>query len=472
MSPDYLRYNDEYKYHSEALLNDKYEIYNDTVRKQATPAWVVEDMVALLPDDAFTLESKYLDLYSKSGIFLEVIRNRLMINKEHIEKFPDPKERFDYITNNQLYALVWDGDKDFGRNQLYLTCMAVLDNMKSFINIKPFYHDGRHIKDENGKLKFKEALHSEEYFKDMKFDVVVGNPPYNNDKYLDFVTVGHRLASKYSLWITPAKWQAKGGDKNEKFRQTIVPYMSKIVYYPDTFEIFDIREQEGITYYIIDNQTHTDKSIAVKCKANTSYNSNEIRNNVLYTLYGSNISSIMYKVKSQKYLDEIIGAKQSEYVSNTESGHTQGKYALYIGNKTDSYVDDADLRTKIDIDKYKITTSVMPVDVGFDKNGQMFGLSKTYIVPPNAVPKGSFPVLMKFDTLQESESFQSYCNCKLVRFLYLIGICGKTIAEEFWRYVPNQDKWDRIFTDNELYNKYGLEQHEIEIINSLIKDRN
>lgn len=28
----------------------------------------------------------------------------------------------------------------------------------------------------------------------MDFDVVVGNPPYNNDMYLDFVMIGHELA--------------------------------------------------------------------------------------------------------------------------------------------------------------------------------------------------------------------------------------------------------------------------------------
>ena len=65
----------------------------------------------------------------------------------------------------------------------------------------------------------------------MKFDVVIGNPPYNNDLYIDFVTCGHQIANKYSLWITPAKWQAKGGDKNEQFRQNIVPYIKDVVYY-------------------------------------------------------------------------------------------------------------------------------------------------------------------------------------------------------------------------------------------------
>lgn len=47
----------------------------------------------------------------------------------------------------------------------------------------------------------------------MKFDVVIGNPPYNNDLYLDFVQLGHQLSSNYVCMITPAKWQAKGGGR-------------------------------------------------------------------------------------------------------------------------------------------------------------------------------------------------------------------------------------------------------------------
>lgn len=63
----------------------------------------------------------------------------------------------------------------------------------------------------------------------MNIDVVIGNPPYNNDIYIPFVEMRYNLASTCSVFITPAKWQAKGGEKNEAFRENIVPYMSKIV---------------------------------------------------------------------------------------------------------------------------------------------------------------------------------------------------------------------------------------------------
>lgn len=53
----------------------------------------------------------------------------------------------------------------------------------------------------------------------MNFDVVIGNPPYNNDLYLGFVTLGNQLSHEYTCMITPAKWQAKGGERNKIFRK-------------------------------------------------------------------------------------------------------------------------------------------------------------------------------------------------------------------------------------------------------------
>ena len=65
--------------------------------------------------------------------------------------------------------------------------------------------------------------------------------------------------------ITPAKWQAKRGGQNDLFRKTIVPYMSKIVYYPDARAIFDIAEIDGISYYLLDKiNTYKYKTIINK----------------------------------------------------------------------------------------------------------------------------------------------------------------------------------------------------------------
>ena len=62
-------------------------------------------------------------------------------------------------------------------------------------------------------------------------------------------------------------------------------------------------------------------------------------------------------------------------------------------------------------------------------------------------------------------------NSKLVAFLIYLGICGATLNAEFWRFVPDPEAFDHIFTDQELYEKYNLTQEEINIIESVIKER-
>ena len=66
-----------------------------------TPANIAKDMVAVIPDEVFIPESKFLDICCKSGIFLTSIRERLMNSPAMIEAKPDYKERYEYITNNQ-----------------------------------------------------------------------------------------------------------------------------------------------------------------------------------------------------------------------------------------------------------------------------------------------------------------------------------------------------------------------------------
>ena len=75
-------------------------------------------------------------------------------------------------------------------------------------------------------------------FGQMKFDVVIGNPPYNKGMDLDFVDLGYKISNKYTVMITPAKWQTTADDysgcasKNinyKQFREMYVPHMSSLI---------------------------------------------------------------------------------------------------------------------------------------------------------------------------------------------------------------------------------------------------
>ncbi len=493
MTNDYLRCSKDFEYCRDWYLEKNKGTWNQTIVKESTPSWVVKDMVDLLPEDSFTLDAKFIDIFSKSGIFLEVIRNKLMRNQAHIDKFPDPKERFNYITRNQLYALVWcDGVEDVVENQLALTTVAIYGRLVDNTNVYRVEIDRKTLKKEEGVHKFIELFYSEEYFKGMKFDVVIGNPPYNNDIYLKFVEVGHKLSTKHSVWITPAKWQAKGGKENDAFREKIVPHMSKIVYYPVSTDIFNIGESAGISYYIADKNVHTNKDLKIICNGQKNFNTDDrYVSSDVKALVNPKIRSIIDKCST---MNNVLGNKlnlhQSYYVKNTDSGHGMthcsdievwggkaggekdmtGKQFFLLGYKS------KDELLRLDgVDKYKACLSCMPTGNNkygaFDESGMAYGLKEILMLKPNQVPKGSYFPLMCFDTENEVRSFISYFNTRFIRFLIVCSIVGTTISSELFRLVPDPGSFDHIFTDKELYDKYGLEQDEINLIESVIKER-
>lgn len=142
------------------------------------------------------------------------------------------------------------------------------------------------------------------------------------------------------------------------------------------------------------------------------------------------------------------------------------------GQNIVGYLPIAKLFTTDNLERYKVTSLILiSMQVIFGNSTRILGSQNYNILKPNQVPKGSFPVLMYFDTEDECKSFVSYFNSKLMSFLFFIGVCGGTLTSEFYRYIPDPGAFDHIFTDAELYKKYNLTDEEIAIIESVIKER-
>ena len=350
---------------------------------------------------------RFLDIYTKSGVFLLLIYSELM--QGLVEAIPDPELRSQHILGKMIYGISPSIETALISRKTLYGDWSTQGNIKVITGYK----------NDTGKRTFSSI--SKE-FNGMKFDVVIGNPPYNNDMYLDFVTLAHQLSSKYTCMITPAKWQAKTDgkpagsktpDKNEQFRKNIVPYMSDIVYYKDSQDLFDIQEWGGISITLLDKEEHNEKQVKAVCKKNHALESGgfEIHDETSVVLLSHKILNIIGKVGQ---LGE--GFKQSLYVKNTDHGESsimgqlgfkvgefsnykdwgsQLKQAGYVelmqGDKVVGYKAVDELFTTVNIDKYKCITSIMPGAVAaFDSNNQVLGMFKVSIIGPNQVPKGSF----------------------------------------------------------------------------------
>ena len=299
-----------------------------------TPQNIVKDMVDLLPQEIFNPDATFFDPAVKSGRFLIEIYNRLMVSPL-LAHIPEP-DRHKHIVEKQLFG--------FATSQ---TAAIVVR--------KALYNDPL----ATGNIHFTSGYVTKESvqgaFNNMKFDVIIGNPPYNNDVYIKFALLGKKLMkpSGYMVFITPAKWQAKGGDLNDNFRKEIVPYMSKIVFYPDCSDIFNIAEHGGICYYLIDGTVHTEKYIDNRCKLNKNLTGCQMRalgfnlgnavNEVAIKLRNTPKLAMKYNANDKYKLDvsKIIsfgGGKKQQTLLLSNGGSLQVLGLSYI-NETEDHTD-------------------------------------------------------------------------------------------------------------------------------------
>ena len=187
--------------------------------------------------------------------------------------YPNDIVRSNHILSNQI----------FGISISEVSKKRTTDSLNGFgynIKIIPGYIDkikGKCLgSKEDGTEKTMFDIIKEE-FNRMKFDVVIGNPPYNKGMDLDFVNLGFDLSSKYCCMITPAKWQTAEADQRlsskmtyGEFRKKLVPHMSYICFYPDASDVFDIGLKGGISYFLLLKQQNT-KSVVKNIMTSQKY---------------------------------------------------------------------------------------------------------------------------------------------------------------------------------------------------------
>lgn len=413
-----------------------------------TPQNIVEDMLNMLPDDFWTPDKKILDIYTKSGRFLKEAFKRLY-NSPYLADM-DIAKRKRHILTEQLFGLT----DDFtclllSERMLYGYAQYGKKHIKMIKNMIPFVQSQDH--------KFINNLLEKE-FDTMKFDLVIGNPPYNKGMDLDFVDLGYKISDQYTVMITPAKWQTTADDysgcasKNldyKQFRKLYVPHMSHVVFYPDCKDIFDIGQRDGITWYLLDKDKHQKCTVVNKCRLQKYFNSESIRsitNRESLCNIGAEVINKMGKYTVFKFV--ITHGKYQVWTNNqcpvggcVGGGALNGGYAL-ANDGTAQYLSISRI-----LDTSKGETS----------------------------PSGASECTFCSDNKSECESFISWLNCKFTRFFVAINISKLTgiLTNDNFRFVPAppSGKFDHIYTDKELYKAFNLPQKYIDVIEAVVKER-
>ena len=457
---------------SKSFDKTKLLVKPDINKLMYTPSNIAERMLDLLPNELWSNPYvKFLDICCKSGVFLDRIFWGLEEGLRNI--IPNFIDRLDHILTKQLYGLAISEElAEISRGVVYGCYRAnhpnaftrQFDNAEGNIKVLEttigdnYFNYTDVIQDVTGEA-IKNVIRRS--FGDMKFDVVVGNPPYNKGMDLDFVNRGFDLCDKYCVMITPAKWQTAADDRSVasktinygQFREKLVPHMSKVVFYPDCSDVFNIGQIDGITYFILDKDNRHDKCIVEnRSRLQPLFNNSIEERNItnMQSLINIGNEMVEYLDKYEKFKLEVP-AQEYKY----EVWHNK-MFSLGGGSPWNRVLFTIDGKCKVIGAEYIVRRE--------DSKNKF---------------SSNFNITFKSNSKEDCESFVSWLGCKFTRFFMLINISklGPTVDECNFRFVPappptaSGNPWDHIYTDEELYKAFNLPQKYIDVIEAVIKER-
>ena len=321
----------------------------------------------------------------------------------------------------------------------------------------------------------------------MKFDAIVGNPPYQvnvgekKDNYgmlifHKFIDISIQMNPSYVSMIFPSRWFT-GGRGLDEFRSRMLndDRIRLIKDFVDSTECFPTTDiSGGINYILWDKMYHglcdfTGIHKGKVTRMNRKLNQFETfvrRNDAL---------SIIEKVLAlgERTMSETVSGQTPFGFITTFRGKDKSfdnSLALYGSNGSITYVTiDEVERNKEWVNKYKVIfTKAAPGGGSSDRNGMYLLLSSSQVLKPKEICTQTFLVGNVFENEEEANFCLHYLRCKFTRFLILQSMTSQDLSPDRFQFVPLQD-FSKPWTDAELYAKYGLTDEEISFIESMIK---
>lgn len=485
-------------------------------------------------------QARFLDPFTKSGVFLREITKRLVAGLA--EEIPNLEDRVDHVLTQQVFGIgITELTSLLARRSLYCSKWANGQHSiaKSFPDasgnvwfertehvwiggsdwVLTADEQGRQVKKfKNGKCKFCGApqlvfdrpgdlethayafLHtddikarlSELFGETMKFDVIVGNPPYQmtgggggtNDSsiYHLFVQQAMRLEPRFLSMVLPSRWMAGGRGLGE-FRSTFLAdrRVRTLVDYENAKDPFPtVGLNGGVCYFLWDR----DNPGLCECTYHRGGERVGPHERVLdeFDIFvrDPRAVDIVHKVLSagEKSFEDLLSGDTPfglatnylDYKRNADPGKDEVRLYANVGT---TRVQGAMARSAISknahlIDAWKLLIPKTGSGRERETSGVDLVLGPPIVAEPGSACTQTYIVAGPLGSKTEADSVESYLRTRFLRFLVSLRKISQDTLRSVYRWVPEQS-WDHQWNDEDLYTKYGITAEEVAFIESIIR---
>ncbi|WP_191017397.1 Eco57I restriction-modification methylase domain-containing protein [Treponema zioleckii] len=446
-----------------------------SVSEVVTPDNVAMELVNNLPDDIYASD-KFLDIASKTGEFANALLQKY---GEKIKKnvYSIPTSGVTYECTRKIYKLL-----GMPVEHIYsdFTSYDLIDTTKNEEILKEL--------------------------KDMNFDTIIGNPPYqviatgdangSDPIYHLFIDAGKQFCSRETL-IHPARFLFNAGKTPKDWNQKVLndDHFKVLGYWANSSQMFpdvDIKGGVAITHW--DNKTDFGKIGTFVAFEELRSILKKVKNDEFKTfsdlVYGRDLYKLTEILYEENPFAENRQSKGHRYDCGSnvfdvfpelfydEKPNDKKEYARVLGRtnnvRIEKWFRKDYLKIPDNFDFYKV---FVPKSNGSGAIGEV--LSTPMVGEPMVGCTTTFLNIGKFETQFEAESCLKYIKTKFARTMLGTLKVTQDNPRETWLNVPLQDftvtsdiDWNKSVSeiDKQLFDKYNLSKPERDFIASKVRE--
>lgn len=486
---------------------------------------VTKDIFSNIDEKSGECKTKILEINSKTGLYplyvayslyrplLELYKEQNAIDDPDNLAISEEQAIWDTVIKKNIYVIC---NTDMAARVTYRTLAGyrpIKDVDTSTITTK-HYIKGMHIisdklvsKATENRDKLIQMIKTQDYWEhnkinnEMKFDAIIGNPPYQmSDKgdaasdaaapiYQHFVEIAKSLEPSYVSIIMPSKWMVGGRSELDSFRETMKEdcKIELLVDFEDDRRIFPTAHNDGGICYFLWNKNKIQNTVdyvfhpltGETVKGNTlknKYTKYVIRNIALLEILdkigkeSGSLASLVSKTQPFGIRKDVFNNPEKYAHAKLSDTPFSGSIKIYGvkgfkggAKRTSGYITKDIINDKHNaIDKYKLffTTSY----------------SSNATVPPepikglpNEICTETFLLIGPFKNREEMENCYKYMHTNFFRFLLYYGHGTMQVNKDVFSYIPLVD-FSKTWDDEKLYKEFDINSKKyIDLIENVLK---